>query len=96
LLLATLVVTGVAAVAAYAALPSRSVPPKSVPLGTLAGQTSVNVLSVGAFMKTLNQAHGTNAVLQHTHFGLSSRFRPYGGAAGSVSKWSALPAQAAG
>ena len=68
LLLATLVVTGVAAVAAYAALPSRSVQPKSVPLGTLAGQTSVNVLSVGAFMKTLNQAHGTNAVLQHTHF----------------------------
>jgi quercetin dioxygenase-like cupin family protein len=68
LLLATLVVTGVAAVAAYAALPSRSVPPKSVPLGTLAGQTSVNVLAVGAFMKTLNQAHGTNAVLQHTHF----------------------------
>ncbi len=27
---------------------------------------------------------------------LSSPFRPYGGAAGSVSKWSALPAQAAG
>ena len=67
-LLAALVVAGVAAVAVYAALPSRDVPPTSVPLGTLVGQTSVDVLSVDAFTRAINQAHGTNAVLQHTHF----------------------------
>jgi quercetin dioxygenase-like cupin family protein len=67
-LLATLVVAGVAAAAAYAALPARSVDPSSVPLGTLAGQTSVDVLSVAAFARAINQAHGTNAVLQHLHF----------------------------
>ena len=67
-LLATLVVAGVAAVAAYAALPARDVQPSSVPLGTLVGPTSVNVLSVDAFTRAINQAHGTNAVLQKVHF----------------------------
>jgi quercetin dioxygenase-like cupin family protein len=67
-LLAAMVVAGVAAIAAYAALPSRSVDPSSVPLGTLAGQASINVLSVDAFTRAINQAHGTNAVLQHLHF----------------------------
>jgi quercetin dioxygenase-like cupin family protein len=59
---------GVAAAAAYAALPSRDVNPSSVPLGTLAGGTPVNVLSVDSFTRAINQAHGTNAVLQHLHF----------------------------
>jgi quercetin dioxygenase-like cupin family protein len=54
-----------AASLAYATLPSTSVPPDQVPLGTLAGQTSVNVLSVDAFTRAINQAHGTNSVLQH-------------------------------
>jgi hypothetical protein len=67
-LLATLIVAGTAAIAAYAALPSRSVPPSSVPLGTLAGQTPMNVLSVDAFTRAINQAQGTNAVLQHLSF----------------------------
>jgi quercetin dioxygenase-like cupin family protein len=63
--LVALVVAGVTAVAAYAALPSRTVTPASVPIGTLAGQTSVNVFSVDAFTRAINQAHGTTAVLQH-------------------------------
>jgi quercetin dioxygenase-like cupin family protein len=63
-----LVAAGVAAVAAYAALPSRTVAPASVPLGTLAGSTDVNVQSVDAFTRAINQAHGTNAVLQHLTF----------------------------
>ncbi len=67
-LLAALAVAGVAAIAAYAALPSRSVDPTTVPLGTLAGQTPVNVLSVDAFTRAINQEHGTIAVLQHLHF----------------------------
>lgn len=41
-LLVALVVVGVTAIAAYAALPSRTVPPASVPLGALAGKTAVN------------------------------------------------------
>jgi quercetin dioxygenase-like cupin family protein len=67
-LLAALVVAGVTAIAAYAALPSRTVPPASVPLGTLVGETPVNVLSVDAFTRAINQAHGTTAVLQHLSF----------------------------
>jgi quercetin dioxygenase-like cupin family protein len=63
-----LVAAGVAAVAAYAALPSTSVPPANVPIGTLAGGTAVNVESVDAFTRAINQAHGTNAVLQHLTF----------------------------
>jgi len=65
---AALVAAGVAAVAAYAALPSRSVDPSQVPLGTLAGQTSMNIESVDAFTRAINQAHGTNVVLQRLHF----------------------------
>ena len=57
----------VAAVTAYAVLPPRDVPPSSVPHGTLAND-SVNVLSVDAFTRAINQAHGTNAVLQHLTF----------------------------
>jgi len=69
MLLATLVVAGVAAIAAYADLPAtRDAVPSSVPYGTLASQTSVNVLSVDAFTRAINQAHGTNAVLQHLKF----------------------------
>jgi quercetin dioxygenase-like cupin family protein len=67
-LLATLLVAGVVAVAAYAALPGRDVPPGTVSVGTLVGQTSVNVLSVDAFTRAINQAHGTNVVLQKVHF----------------------------
>lgn len=56
-------------VTAHAALPpSPTVPPSSVPVGVLAGQTSLNVLSVDAFTRAISQAHGTNAVLTRTHF----------------------------
>ena len=65
LALATVVIVlGVAATLTYAVLPPTSVPPSSVPLGTLAGKTTVNVLSVDAFTRAINQAHGTNAALQ--------------------------------
>jgi quercetin dioxygenase-like cupin family protein len=64
----------------YAALPSTSVPPDQVPTGTLAGQTGVNVLSVDAFTRAINQAHGTNSVLQHVRF-----------AAGQSTGWHAHP-----
>jgi quercetin dioxygenase-like cupin family protein len=40
----------------------------TVPIGTLVGKTSVNVLSVAAFTRAINQAHGTNAVLQYLQF----------------------------
>jgi quercetin dioxygenase-like cupin family protein len=68
MLLATLVVAGVTAVAAYAALPTRTVDPLSVPAGTLAGQTSMDVYSVDAFTRAINQSHGTVAVLQHIKY----------------------------
>jgi quercetin dioxygenase-like cupin family protein len=45
------------------------VDPTIVPTGTLAGVTPVNVLSVDAFTRAINQAHGTNAVLTHVRFG---------------------------
>jgi quercetin dioxygenase-like cupin family protein len=64
-LLVALVVAGVTAVAAYAALPTRNVLPTNVPIGTLAGQTAMDVFSVDAFTRAINQAHGSNAVLQH-------------------------------
>ncbi len=57
-----------AATLLYAALPTTSVPPSSVPLGTLAGATPVNVFSVDAFTRAIEQEHGTNAVLQHIQF----------------------------
>jgi quercetin dioxygenase-like cupin family protein len=59
---------GICTTLTYALLPSTSVPPAAVPLGTLAGGTPLNVLSVDAFTRAINQAHGTNAVLQHLHF----------------------------
>jgi quercetin dioxygenase-like cupin family protein len=68
MLLATLVVAGVTAVAAYAALPTRTVDPLSVPAGTLAGQTSMDVYSVDAFTRAINQSHGAVAVLQHIKY----------------------------
>jgi quercetin dioxygenase-like cupin family protein len=57
-----------AATLAYGMLPQPPVPPVTVPTGTLVGQTSVNVLSVDAFTRAINQAHGTNSVLQHLKF----------------------------
>jgi quercetin dioxygenase-like cupin family protein len=59
---------GVGATIIYAVLPTINVPPNAVPLGTLANGTPLNVLSVDAFTRAINQAHGTNAVLQHLHF----------------------------
>jgi quercetin dioxygenase-like cupin family protein len=58
-----------AATLAFAVLPATNVDPSTVPVGTLAGRTSVNVLSVDAFTRAINQAHGTNAVLQHIQLG---------------------------
>jgi quercetin dioxygenase-like cupin family protein len=66
---ALIVALGAAATLVYAALPTTNVPPSSVPLGTLAGGTPLNVLSVDAFTRAINQAHGTNGVIQHGHFG---------------------------
>src|SRR5207248_10354643 len=63
-----------------ALLPSASVPPAAVPLCTLACGTPLNVLSVDAFTSAINQAHGTNAVLQHLHF-----------APGQSTGWHTLP-----
>lgn len=57
------------AILAYAGLPPTDVDPSTVPLGTLAGKTPVNVLSVDAFTRAINQAHGTNAILQHVQLG---------------------------
>jgi len=51
----------------YAQLPARTVDPSTVPVGTLAA-TSMDVLSVSAFTRAINQAHGTNTVLQHLRF----------------------------
>jgi quercetin dioxygenase-like cupin family protein len=58
-----------AATLAFAVLPATNVDPSTVPLGTLAGRTPVNVLSVDAFTRAINQGHGTNAVLQHIQLG---------------------------
>jgi quercetin dioxygenase-like cupin family protein len=52
---------------AHAALPPANVAPADVPHGTLATET-MNVLSVDAFTRAINQAHGTNVVLQHLSF----------------------------
>jgi hypothetical protein len=61
------VALGVAATLTYAVLPTTNVDPTTVPIGTLSGAT-VNVLSVDAFTRAINQAHGTNGVLQHLRF----------------------------
>jgi len=66
--LAVVVLAFGAAATLYAVLPSTNVNPSSVPIGTLVGGTTVNVLSVDAFTRAINQAHGTNAVLQHNRF----------------------------
>src|SRR5436190_3843837 len=66
--LGALIAAGVVVLAAYAALPLRNVDPNNVPLGTLSGQTPVDVQSVDAFTRAINQAHGTNTVLQHLRF----------------------------
>jgi quercetin dioxygenase-like cupin family protein len=63
------VVLGAMATLTYAVLPATNVDPASVPLGTLAGRTTVNVLSVDAFTRAINQAQGTNAALQHIQLG---------------------------
>lgn len=68
MLLAASAAATLVAIAAYAALPPRNIPPSSVAAGTLAGQTPVKVLSVDAFTRAILQAHGTNAVLQHGVF----------------------------
>ena|ERR1051325_4332823 len=67
-LAATVITLGIGTTLTYALLPSTSVPPAAVPIGTLAGGTSLNVMSVDAFTRAINQAHGSNAVLQHLHF----------------------------
>jgi quercetin dioxygenase-like cupin family protein len=68
-LAATAVAATLIAITAYAAmLPSRDVEPDLVPTGTLAGKTSINVLSVDAFLRAMSQEQGTNAVLQRGHF----------------------------
>jgi len=66
--LAAAVLTLGAAALIYAALPATDVPPPSVPTGTLAGKTAMNVLSTDAFTRAIHQAHGTNSVLQHFRF----------------------------
>jgi len=68
LIVGTLGAFALASVVAHAALPVRDVDPRTVPLGTLAGGTSLDVLSVSAFTRAINQAHGTTAVLQHLKF----------------------------
>jgi quercetin dioxygenase-like cupin family protein len=65
---AMLALLGIGATVIYAVLPATSVSPSAVPIGTLAGKTPLNVLSVDAFTRAINQAHGTNAVLQRLHF----------------------------
>ena len=65
--LAAIAVVLFGAAAAFAALPTISVPPESVTEGTRA-TTSINVLSVDAFVRAITHAHGTNSVLQHVVF----------------------------
>jgi len=69
-------------------LPSRDVAPELVPTGTLAGETSINVLSVDAFLRAMSQEQGTKAVLQLPHFnpGQSTRWEP--ATLGRTSFWS--------
>ena len=67
-LAAAVMALGVGTTITYAVLPSTTVPPASVAVGTLAGKTALNVLSVDAFTRAINQAHGSNAVLLRGHF----------------------------
>jgi quercetin dioxygenase-like cupin family protein len=66
--LAAVVALASAATLTFAVLPVTNVDPSTVPVGTLAGKMTVNVLSVDAFTRAINQAQGTNAVLQHVRF----------------------------
>ena len=66
--LAIVLAATLTAIAAYAALPTRSVDPLTVGLGTLVGPTPVYVQSVDAFLRAMNPERGTNAVLQHLTF----------------------------
>ena len=61
------VLAGVSAAVAYAALPGRSVDPGSVPTGVLAGATAMNIEAVSAFARAINQAHGTTVVVTRNH-----------------------------
>ena len=54
--------------AAYATLPTTTVPPSSVPLGVLAGGSPIDVGSVSAFTRAIEQDQGTNVVLSRNHF----------------------------
>jgi quercetin dioxygenase-like cupin family protein len=64
-LIAGIVTLGAIGTLAYAVLPTTSVDPSNVPLGTLVGQSPVDVQSIGAFVRAINPERGTNAVLQH-------------------------------
>jgi quercetin dioxygenase-like cupin family protein len=57
---------GVGLTVAYATLPVTNVDPSTVPLGTLAGKTSVYVQSTDAFEEVIHK-HGATSVLQHIH-----------------------------
>ena len=50
-LAAAVIALGIGTTVTYALLPSTSVPPGDVPLGTLAGGTPLNVMSVDAFTR---------------------------------------------
>lgn len=63
---AAVMALGVGVTVAFATLPPTNVPPDSVPLGTLAGQTSVYVQSEDAFEEVIKK-HGATSVLQHIH-----------------------------
>jgi len=68
-LAAVVIALGIGTTAMYALLPSTNIDPASIPApGTLAGATPVYVQSVDAFTRAINQAHGTNTVLQHLRF----------------------------
>jgi quercetin dioxygenase-like cupin family protein len=65
-LTAAMIALGIGATVTYAVLPSTNIDPASIPApATLAGKTSLDVQSVSSFARAINQAHGTNAVLQH-------------------------------
>ena len=68
-ILALVAAIGGIATLANALLPSTTVDPQNVPLGTLAGQTSVDVLSIDAFVRAISSEYGTNTVVQHIRLG---------------------------
>lgn len=68
-LAAVVIALGIGTTATYAVLPSANIDPASIPApATLATATPVYVQSVDAFTRAINQAHGTNTVLQHLRF----------------------------